>query len=181
MANTYTLIQSITVGSGGAANMTFSSIPSTYTDLKIVGSTRIVGNGEGSNPPISRGEITFNGSGGTYSVCMMYGLPNQSPTTNSAGGSGGSRSFYAGSSVGNLAAASIFSNFEIYIPSYTSSLAKVILINDVTENFEVATTEDICAISWSGTSAITSIKLNDYGNSNYAQYSTASLYGIKNS
>jgi hypothetical protein len=34
MANTYTLIaSSVTVGSGGAANIEFTSIPATYTDL----------------------------------------------------------------------------------------------------------------------------------------------------
>ena len=33
MANTYTLIASLTVGSGGAANIEFTSIPATYTDL----------------------------------------------------------------------------------------------------------------------------------------------------
>jgi hypothetical protein len=33
MANTYTLISSVTVGSGGAANIEFTSIPQTYTDL----------------------------------------------------------------------------------------------------------------------------------------------------
>lgn len=178
MANTHTLIESITVGSGGAANMTFSSIPNTYTDLKIVASTRIVGNGEGSNPPINRGQITFNGSGGNYTVCMMYGLPGQSPSANSAGGGPGSSSFYAGSSVSALGTTGTFSSFEIYIPSYTSSLPKAIIINDVTENFGDPATEDICAILWSGTDAITSIKLNDYGNSNYAQHSTAYLYGI---
>jgi hypothetical protein len=33
MANTYTLISSVTVGSGGTCNIEFTSIPATYTDL----------------------------------------------------------------------------------------------------------------------------------------------------
>jgi hypothetical protein len=33
MANTFELIASSTVGSGGAANIDFTSIPATYTDL----------------------------------------------------------------------------------------------------------------------------------------------------
>jgi hypothetical protein len=38
--NTYTLISSVTVGSGGAANMGFTSIPATYTDLLVKLSAR---------------------------------------------------------------------------------------------------------------------------------------------
>jgi hypothetical protein len=33
MATTYEIIASVTVGSGGAANIEFTSIPATYTDL----------------------------------------------------------------------------------------------------------------------------------------------------
>ena len=40
MANTYQLINSNTVGSGGTATVTFSSIPATYTDFKVVASAR---------------------------------------------------------------------------------------------------------------------------------------------
>ena len=37
---TMTPIQTVTVGSGGAANITFSNIPQTYTDLVIKISAR---------------------------------------------------------------------------------------------------------------------------------------------
>jgi hypothetical protein len=36
MATTYDLISSVTVGSGGAANIEFTSIPATYTDLVVL-------------------------------------------------------------------------------------------------------------------------------------------------
>ena len=35
MATTYKAISTVTVGSGGAASITFSSIPATYTDLVL--------------------------------------------------------------------------------------------------------------------------------------------------
>ena len=57
MANTYTLIASNTVGSGGAASISFSSIPSTYTDLLVKISTR---DNTGSFNDML---LTFNGSG----------------------------------------------------------------------------------------------------------------------
>jgi hypothetical protein len=46
MANTFELITSSTVGSGGAASITFTAIPQTYTDLKILYSTRNSGSGD---------------------------------------------------------------------------------------------------------------------------------------
>ena len=36
MANTMKALQTVTVGAGGAATVTFSSIPQTYTDLILV-------------------------------------------------------------------------------------------------------------------------------------------------
>ena len=40
MATYIQIGSTVTVGAGGAANITFSSIPSTYTDLKLVWSAR---------------------------------------------------------------------------------------------------------------------------------------------
>jgi hypothetical protein len=40
MATTYEIISSVTVGSGGAANIEFTSIPATYTDLYVLASIR---------------------------------------------------------------------------------------------------------------------------------------------
>ena len=51
MSTNMTLITSVTVGSGGAASVTLpatGTIPATYTDLKIVASTRQSGNADGN-------------------------------------------------------------------------------------------------------------------------------------
>jgi hypothetical protein len=40
MANTYEAIATVTVGSGGATDIEFTSIPGTYTDLLIKSSLR---------------------------------------------------------------------------------------------------------------------------------------------
>ena len=53
MANTYTLISSVTVGSGGASSIDFTSIPATYTDLCLVWSGRSAGSDVDT-------KITFN-------------------------------------------------------------------------------------------------------------------------
>ena len=41
MANTFVLLASTTVGSGGASSIDFTSIPATYTDLVVKVSGRI--------------------------------------------------------------------------------------------------------------------------------------------
>ena len=55
MATTFTKIASVSVGSGGAATMSFTSIPSTYTDIVVKLSAR------GDAGAISRSVyLTFN-------------------------------------------------------------------------------------------------------------------------
>jgi hypothetical protein len=56
MATTYKLISSVTVGSGGATTMTFSSIPQTYTDLLLKISSRNTTGGADNH------RVTFNGN-----------------------------------------------------------------------------------------------------------------------
>jgi hypothetical protein len=166
----------ITIGSGGASNATFSSIPQTFTDLRILASGRVTDGGEGTEPPISRGEIVFNGSGGTYSVCMLYGITGGG--VNSAGGQTSARGFYQGSYTSSNATSNTFSSTEIYIPNYTASTAKSYIIDNAIENNGSWAANDIGGTVWSGTAAITSIKLNPYNGGNFAQHSTFTLYGI---
>ena len=45
MASTYIPIATVTVGSGGATNIEFTSIPNTYTNLIILTSLRGTSNG----------------------------------------------------------------------------------------------------------------------------------------
>jgi len=175
MATTYTLIASSTVGSGGAASIDFTSIPQTYTDLKLVVSARAVANGD----TFSHLKITFNGS--------TTGYTNKRITSNgsSAGsGSDGTDSIYQKYGInGSASTASTFGNLEIYIPNYTSSNNKSTSSDSVTENNATEAWTDLNAGLLSNTAAITSIKLQTTYASveNFAQYTTAYLYGIKNS
>jgi hypothetical protein len=180
---TMTLISAQTVGSGGAADITFSSIPQTYTDLRLYMSTRVTNNGEGSNPPISRGEVTFNTNGTNYSIAMLYALPNQSPTQNAAVGANATRSFYFGASTSALAShAGAFSSSNVYIQDYTSSKFKTYSIESVIETNSLSGELDITSGCWNNSAAITSIKVNPYDlTASFAQYSTMYLYGISKS
>lgn len=163
------LISSVTVGSGGASNITFSSIPQTYTDLVVMFSGRATG---GST--FAYLELQFNGdtTGSNYNYRNLLGTGTGPGSEN--GNFGIVNWFNDGSST-----ASVFSNGMIYIPNYTGSASKVMSGDSVIENNSSFTRLGIHATRWTGTAAITSIVLKNNGGNNLAQYSTAQLYGIK--
>ena len=169
MANTYTLIASSTVGSGGAANITFSSIPSTYTDLKVTHCLR----SNRATDPNDWVYVSFNSSTSNFSAIILGG----SGTTYSY--SGFPRVF--GIATASGATASTFGNSDIYVPNYTSSNYKSWSSDQVSENNGATAYSELVAGLWSDTSAITSIILTPRVGSSFDEYSTAYLYGIKNS
>lgn len=166
MALTYTAIATVTVGSGGAATIEFTSIANTYTDLVVKVSTR-AGNALGQF-------LTFNASTSGYSARRLQG--SGSSATSETGGT--SNIFFLNND--NRATSSTFGNSEIYIPNYASSNNKSVSIDSVTEsNDSTYGYQALVAGLWSNSAAITSITLTPE-TGNYAQYSTATLYGIKN-
>jgi hypothetical protein len=171
MANTFKKIQTVTVGSGGATDITFSSIPQTYTDLKIVLSGRSTqGNVYGG------GRLEFNSdTASNYSWRRLAGSGSSAFSDNSASAASITNWDMAGSS----ATASIFSNIEFYIPNYTSSNQKSVSIDFASENNATESYSGMVAGRWTGTAAITSIKLYS-GGGNLVQYTTATLYGVSN-
>jgi hypothetical protein len=169
MATTFIKIASVTVGSGGASSIDFTSIPSTYTDLVVKLSVRTAYAG------FQNTKIRFNGSGTSYSVIRLVG--NGSTVASSAYSNSGTE-LYSGISSFST---STFSNFEHYIPNYAGSTNKSISIDAVSEANQTEAYAQFNAGLWSNTAAITSIAYTNVDGSNFTQYSTAVLYGIKNS
>ena len=167
MANTYNLLASTTIGSGGTPTITFNNILNTYTDLKIVISGRLSQSITQSNPTIS-----FNGSTTNFTFRFLYG------TGSGVGNTGASGNAIADTNAAN-STASIFTNMEIYIPNYTSSLQKRFIIDSAQENNATLAYPEVWTMLWSDTSVISSIAIDS--GSTWVQYSTAYLYGIKNS
>jgi hypothetical protein len=168
MPNTMTLISAVTVGSGGASSIDFTSIPQTYTDLVIL--TSIRGNQDNGITYLLR----FNNSTSGYSG--KYLLKDSSEATPVSGNSQTDRLFL-GVVGGATPTASTFSNDSIYIPNYTSSNNKSVSIDSAMENNSTMQWMSLSSGLWSNSSAITSITL--YPNVNvWIQHSTAYLYGI---
>ena len=172
MANTYIPIATVTVGSDGASTIEFASIPQNYSDLLIkmsfrtnrsgiaVDNIRLGINGGGSNSISSVRNIWGNGSSVISNTSIQY-TGGVVPTTS-----------------GTI---STFGNGEIYIPNYSSSNNKMILTDSVNERNDMSAYQVFNGALWSNTSAITSITFFTDAGGGFTQYSTATLYGIKNS
>ena len=169
MANTMTLIASVTVGAGGAANIDFTSIPATYTDLQLVNSGRNTTNGDTTLQLYFNNDTTAT----NYNVRRIYG----SGSAISSAAFNASYSMYF--PLSNYTA-STFSSSQCYIPNYTGSSNKSFSIDSTEENNATLSEMVLLAGLWSNTTAINRITLVPYSGT-FAQYSTAYLYGIKNS
>jgi len=168
MANTMTLISSVTVGSGGASSIDFTSIPSTYTDLCIVLSTR-------NSSTILNNSIGINGSTANFSLRVVGG---DGSAPYSANRSDNLNAFLSTES-GNTA--STFANTTFYFPNYAGSTNKSYSVDNVTENNATGAYAQLLAGLWSQSAAINRITFYA-GNaaSTFVQFSTAYLYGVKN-
>lgn len=161
------LIETKTVGAGGAASIEFTSIPQTYTDLLVLisgrstdaalyASTKVIfNNGTGNN------SYYLQGDGASVSSATFTAFMNFDPGAN--------------------ATASVFGNVSLHIPNYAGSTQKSFSVEGVSENNASSggTYQILTAGLWQNTAAITTITLSMIFGSNYAQYSSASLYGIK--
>ena len=168
MAVTHKLIQTITVGSGGSASIAFTSIPGTYTDLILLSSLRSV---NAANDLAMT--LAFNGSTANFTSRYIYG--------NVPGGTGvsGSNSYFHGNVNGAGSTASVFTSTSLYIPNYAGSTNKSYSLDNTMENNSSTDYPFLVSGLWSVTSAITSITITNA--SNFAEYSSASLYGISKS
>lgn len=162
----WTVIAHTEVGSGGAANITFSSIPSTYTDLLIMVNTRI-------NEVNATGEaiyITLNGSTANFTNRYLQG--------DGASVVSGILGRYVASQSALLSTSNTFGNAYIYIPNYSSSQNKCISSDSVSENNANTAYSVIHSNLWSNTAAINEVILVAGTNDSFVQYSTATIYGI---
>lgn len=170
MALTYTAISTVTVGSGGASTIDFSSIPNTYTDLAVLYSTRVTAS---ANSII--GYFRFNGNSANYTWRRVR---SDGSSAASAANTATTEIYGFYSSAANDTA-NTFSNNLLYIPNYTSSNNKSVSCDTASENNGTEAYAGFIAGLWSNSAAITQITF--YPNSgDFAQYSTATLYGIKN-
>lgn len=160
------LIQTVTVGSGGATQMEFASIPATYTDLLLVISAR---SGSAGDTLWAR----FNND--TSNACTTRWLVGDGSSASSS--NSGGNTFIRLGTITSGDTANTFNNFQMYVPNYAGSDQKSVSVDAVNENNATTAYQRITAGIWPVTSAITNIIISNNGAS-ISEYSSASLYGI---
>ena len=169
MANTFELIASYTVGSGGVVSIDFSSIPSTFTDLVVHLSLR----DESTNGfPVVTMEI--NGVTTNRTWRRLRGDGSAVTSTNNTTGE-------INTMPGADKTASTFGNIQVYLPNYAGSTNKSFSVDGVTETNATASDAILNAGLWSQTTAINQLTFKSASATDFNQHSTAYLYGIKNS
>jgi hypothetical protein len=172
MPSTYTLISS-NVLSSSAASVTFSSIPSTYTDLVLRMSAR-----SDRATYTTRYWVLPNGATTSTSYTFINGVGN---STGSA--SATASKLYVSYLLGANQLADTFTNAEVYIPNYAGSTKKPMSSFGVEENNVASGEVEIAATAglYNSTSAITSLTIGLDSTYNFVSGSSFYLYGIKNS
>ena len=172
VTNSYSSIATVTVGSGGASSVSFSSIPQTYTHLQIRA-------------------IIRNTSTNDYSTQFYFNSDNSisSYTQHRLRGDGSSATAYGtgtGTAIGSVyecaplsnQTSNAFGTFILDILDYTNT--NKYKTTRSLSGFDVNGTGKINLGSslWVSTSAITSITIKEAAD-NIAQYSSFALYGIQ--
>jgi len=168
MATTYVKIASVSVGVLGAANMEFTSIPATYTDLVLKISQRGT---EAAVYNTLRTRFNNDTTDANYAYRYVRGSGSAASSASS------SASPYSGEGNGTTSTSNTFSNFELYIPNYAGSQAKSSSLDLVSENNATEAYAQLIARLWTGTAAINQITVFP-STGTFLQYSTATLYGI---
>jgi hypothetical protein len=164
MPATYEPIATTTLGSA-TSTITFSSIPATYTDLRLV----FVFSGNASVNPRFR----FNGdTGSNYSQTALMGDGSSAQSTR------GTSQTLIYTTIYNGLASGVPGLCTIDVFSYTGSTFKTALLTGSTDSNGSGQVERDVAL-WRSTSAITQIDLIS-GSSTFNVGTTATLYGIKN-
>jgi hypothetical protein len=164
MATTYEKIATTTLGSANAV-ITFSTIPATYTDLRII----LVAQGNAGNDLWMR----YNGDSGTnYSITWL-----QSNGTAAASFRTTSAAQLAVGAASGLPTASNWGLLTADIFSYAGSTNKTSLSTFADDKNGSGTIESTVGL-WRSTAAITSITLTSSSSGTFSTGTTATLYGI---
>jgi hypothetical protein len=161
--STYTPIATQTLGSA-AASITFSSIPGTYTDLRLVLT--------GTSATGQNLQIQFNGDTATnYSDIILSGsgVSASSVAQTTASQIQGSYNAF----VGNVSP----STYGIDIFSYAGSTNKTVLVT-ASGDFNGSGGVDLVCGLWRSTAAITQIVLKQVTGANFQTGTIATIWGI---
>jgi hypothetical protein len=168
MPATYEPIATTTLGTA-STTITFSSIPATYTDLKLI--LVVNGSSGGSFSP----QLRFNGSSGGTEYSDLFINTDGTTGSSASNGSSAKIALAAGGSISST----IPSFFEVDIFSYASSSVFKSVLGSYSNDRSGSGFSARKAAVRRNVAAITSLELNTDAVGSFAIGTTATLYGIK--
>lgn len=177
-ATSFESIATVTVGSGGAATITFSSIPSGFAHLQV----RCFAQTNRGTFGIDDGRIRLNSdTGSNYAKHRLFG------DGSSASADGNSSIDYMETGTGTFATSNATNTFGVAIIDildYTNTNKNTTIrsLNGSDVNGTVGGTGGRVGLTsglWMNTNAVTSILIYPAFGSQFNQYSHFALYGIK--
>jgi len=169
-AGDFESIATVTVGSGGASSIEFTSIPGTYQHLQV----RWVGRSTAAATEVSALGRFNSDTGNNYSQHVLIG----SGSAASAFGASSQSSVIAGYLTGDNATASVFGAGCIDILDYVSTSKNTTMRSIAGADTNGGGSIRLYGGGYFNTGAITSVALT-LTSGNWKQHSTAALYGIK--
>ncbi len=169
--NSYESIATVSIGSGGAATATFSSIPSTFKHLQV----RLITRNDRANT-LDGLYMRFNSDSGTnYSDHFLRG----SGSAVDANADVSSAYMLMGTVAASSATASVFSGGIIDVLDYADVNKYKTVRNLLGYDANGSGYVGLFSGNWRSTSAVTSITLGSTNGSGFLQNSQFALYGIK--
>jgi hypothetical protein len=179
-ANSYESIATVTVGSGGSGTITFSSIPSTFEHLQIraiAQTNRATYNTSGASYRIN------SDTGSNYAYHLIQSDP-ASPSTAVNAGASSSTNILGAISLSSSVATNVFGAFVMDILDYknTNKYKTVRILSGADTNGAASGFAGFMQFSsglWQSTSAVSTLTFTPADGTQFNQYSTFALYGIK--
>ena len=168
-AGDYESIATVTVGSGGAANVEFTSIPATYKHLQVRYFSR-------STATEVTNALYVQVNGATGNVYSYHTLSGNGTSASASGG--GTVNVSYSLNAGASATSSVFGVgiFDLLDYENTNKYKTIRILSGIDNNGSGSV--GLFSGSYQNTSAVTSLKF--FANSgNIAQYSHFALYGVK--
>ena len=171
IAGDYQSIETVTVGAGGAATITFSSIPATYKHLQVRYMSR-------SANAAATDVLSWRFNSDTASNYSRHFLFGEGASVNSGAATSDTRMTTDGTT-GATATAGIFGVGVVDILDYADTNKYKTLRALSVDDRNGAGLVVLNSGNWRSTSAVSTITIITNSTANFAQYSQFALYGIK--
>jgi hypothetical protein len=171
-SNSYESISTVTVGSGGQATITFSSIPSTYKHLQV----RMIAK---TDRALNRDSVLVTFNSDTTAKYTRHGIYGDGSSVATESTSAFTTSMVTYRASGNTSASNIFGAIILDFLDYSNTTTNKTMRTLGGVDLNGAGEINFYSGMYASTAAINSISFVPGVGTNFLQYSQFALYGIK--